>query len=90
LLVGYVEGRPVSSAMAYRVGEIAGITGVATIPGERRRGLGRALTWAALREGARMGCTRATLNAAGASYPLYKSMGFLHVCNHRSYARPAV
>jgi ribosomal protein S18 acetylase RimI-like enzyme len=88
LLVGYINNQPVSLAIFFRVGSIAGITGVATVPDYRRRGLGTALTWAALREGAARGCTRATLAALGASYDLYRKMGFIHICNHRAYGAP--
>jgi ribosomal protein S18 acetylase RimI-like enzyme len=88
LLLGYVNGQPVSSAELFVVGPVAGITGVATVPAYRRRGLGTALTWQALREGAALGCTCATLGALGASYDLYRKMGFLHVCNHRAYQAP--
>jgi ribosomal protein S18 acetylase RimI-like enzyme len=90
LLVGYLDGKPVSSAFLYMVGPIAGITGVATVPAYRRRGAGTALTWEALREGAARGCTCATLGALGASYDLYRKMGFIHVCNHRAYGPPVV
>src|SRR5205085_2645021 len=55
---------------------------------DSRRGLGTALTWAALREGAQRGCTCATLAALGASFDLYRKMGFIHVCNHRAYGAP--
>jgi ribosomal protein S18 acetylase RimI-like enzyme len=88
LLVGYVDGQPVTAALVFKVGPIAGITGVATIPAYRRRGLGTAVTWEALREGAARGCRHATLAALGASYDLYRKMGFIHVCNHRAYAPP--
>jgi ribosomal protein S18 acetylase RimI-like enzyme len=90
LLVGYCGGKPVSSAFVFKVGPIGGITGVATIPDYRRRGLGMALTWAAVREGTAMGCTCTTLAAQGASFDLYRKMGFVHVCNHRAYAAPSV
>ena len=86
LLVGYIDGMPAASAFMFAVGPIAGITGVATVPAFRRRGLGTALTWAALRAGADRGCTMATLAALGASYDLYRKMGFIHVCNHRAYS----
>jgi ribosomal protein S18 acetylase RimI-like enzyme len=88
LLVGYLDGRPAASAFLFVVGPIAGITGVATIPDYRRRGLGMALTWAAVRAGAARDCTCATLAALGASFDLYRKMGFVHVCNHRAYAPP--
>jgi ribosomal protein S18 acetylase RimI-like enzyme len=90
ILVGYVDGKPASSAFLYAVGPIAGITGIATTPEYRRRGLGTALTWSALSEGAARGCTRATLAALGASFDLYRKMGFIHVCNHRAYQAPVV
>jgi len=51
LLLGYFDGQPASAAQLFKVGPIAGITGVATVPAFRRRGFGLALTWAALREG---------------------------------------
>ena len=90
LIVGYVDGAPVVTAVLFIVGSIAGITGVATVPAARRRGLATALTWAALAEGAARGCRCATLAALGASYDLYRKMGFLHVCNHRAYAHPSM
>ncbi|MFO0877424.1 MAG: GNAT family N-acetyltransferase [Gemmataceae bacterium] len=89
LLVGYLDGVPASSAFLFIVGQIAGITGVATVPEYRRRGLAEALTWAAIREGAARGCTCAALAGLGASFELYRKMGFVHVCNHRAYQRPA-
>jgi ribosomal protein S18 acetylase RimI-like enzyme len=85
VLVGYFEGRPAAAALFFAVGPIAGITGVATVPAYRRRGLGAAMTWEALRAGANRGCTCATLAALGASIDLYRKMGFVHVCNHRAY-----
>jgi len=88
LLVGYHDGKPVSCAFLYVVRFIAGITGVATIPAHRRQGAATALTWSAVHEGARRGCTCATLAALGASYDLYRKMGFIHVCNHRAYQPP--
>jgi ribosomal protein S18 acetylase RimI-like enzyme len=87
LLVGYDGVTPVASAVLFVVGRIAGIAGVATIPAYRRRGLGTALTWAAVREGAERGCTCATLAALGASFDMYRKMGFIHVCNHRAYVK---
>jgi len=90
LLVGYLDRKPVSSAVLFAVGPIAGIAGVATAPAYRRRGLGMALTWEALHHGEARGCTCAALAGLGASYDLYRKMGFIHVCNHRAYQRPAV
>jgi RimJ/RimL family protein N-acetyltransferase len=89
LLVGYLDRVPASSAMLFKVGAVAGLTGVATVPAHRRRGLGMAATWAAIREGAARGCSYAALAALGASYDMYRKMGFVRVCNHRAYRPPA-
>lgn len=89
ILVGYEHDRPVAGAMMARVDQTASIHGVATVPEARRRGFGRAITWAAIQEGTRRGCTTAALRAMGISYDMYRGMGFLHVCNHRTYAAPA-
>jgi ribosomal protein S18 acetylase RimI-like enzyme len=89
LLVGYLDGQPAASAMVCKVGAIAAMTGVATVPAYRRRGLATATTWAAVRAGAQRGCTCVTLAALGASYAMYLKMGFVRVCNHRAYKPPA-
>jgi ribosomal protein S18 acetylase RimI-like enzyme len=47
LLVGYLGGVPASTAILFVIGQVAGLTGVATVPEYRRRGLAEALTWAA-------------------------------------------
>ena len=85
LLVAYVDGQPAATAMLFVVGDVAGIIGVATAPAFRRRGIATATTWAALQEGARRACRCATLAALGASYDLYRKMGFVPVCHHRAY-----
>ena len=46
-LVGRVEGRVVTSSIAYVGDDIVGIYGVSTLPEYRRRGYGKAITWAA-------------------------------------------
>src|SRR5262249_21608671 len=88
VMVGYTDGRPVATAIMHRIEEIACITGVATVPAYRRRGFGRALTWAVVGAGAARGCTGAALGGLGASYTMYRGMGFIHVCNHRTYTVP--
>jgi ribosomal protein S18 acetylase RimI-like enzyme len=48
LLVGYVDGAPVATARLGVFGAVADITSVTTVPELRRRGLGTAMTWAAI------------------------------------------
>lgn len=87
-LVGSCEDLPVATAMMSRSGRAVEIAGVATLPSHRRRGLGTAITAAALQEGAARGCTTAVLRSGPMSFALYQRMGFLPVCRHRTYAPP--
>ena len=89
LFVGYLDGRVVASSRLVCLGEIAELTGVNTAPEYRRRGLGTALTWAAIAEGAARGCTVPMLTASELGYPVYIRMGFVPVCTYRTYLPPA-
>jgi hypothetical protein len=64
--------------------------GVATLEPDRGRGNGAAVSRAALAEAASSGCTSAALRSGPLSRPLYERLGFCYVCNHRTYAAPAV
>jgi ribosomal protein S18 acetylase RimI-like enzyme len=76
VFVGRVDGEPVSCSLLSVTGSLAGVYNVATPQRFRGRGYGEALTWAAIAEGARRGCTEAVLQASDAGYPIYKRMGF--------------
>jgi ribosomal protein S18 acetylase RimI-like enzyme len=69
------HGLPVATAGARVVGATAMLAAVATIPAARRRGLGRALSSAALRAAAEAGATQAFLDAA-TDGALYRPLGF--------------
>jgi GNAT superfamily N-acetyltransferase len=77
ILVGRVRGEPVSCSLLCVTGTTAGVYNVATPPAHRRRGYGAAMTWAAIDEGRRRGCTSAVLQASVAGYPVYRAMGFV-------------
>jgi GNAT superfamily N-acetyltransferase len=87
LLVGYHQGKSVAASMLYRVAGVALISGMATLPEHRGRGFGAALLRAALAEGARRGSVSAGLRSGPLSVPLYKRLGFMHTCWHRTYVR---
>lgn len=74
--VGRVHGTPVSSSLLSVSGTTAGVYNVATPEPFRGRGYGEALTWAAIAEGARRGCTHSVLQASPSGYPVYRRMGF--------------
>ncbi len=73
------DGRPVGHAVVNvttgRLG-VAGIYDMGVEEGERRRGVGRALTKAALQLAGAQGCSAATLNATPDGELLYSALGF--------------
>ncbi len=75
--VGRVDGIPVSCSLLATSGRTAGVYNVATPEAFRGKGYGEALTWAAIAEGARRGCTNSVLQASDAGYPMYRRMGFV-------------
>ena len=76
------DGRPVGHALVNvttgRLG-VAGIYDMGVAEGERRRGIGSALTTAALQLAGAHGCAAATLNATAEGELLYSALGFRSV-----------
>jgi GNAT superfamily N-acetyltransferase len=76
------DGRPVGHAVVNvttgRLG-VAGIYDMGVALSERRRGIGRALTLAALQLAGSQGCAAATLNATPEGELLYRATGFRSV-----------
>lgn len=76
------DGRPVGHALVNvstgRLG-VAGIYDMGVAEGERRRGIGGALTAAALQLAGAHGCAAATLNATAEGELLYSTLGFRSV-----------
>ncbi len=85
---GFVDGDAVATAVLWATSDVAGVFGVSVIASHRRRGIGEAMTWHAVREGAALGCTIAWLHASAMGRPLYERMGFQDVASYRVYARP--
>ena len=81
--VGYVDGRPVAAAALYLTHGVAGIGWVGTVPEERGRAYGEAVTWAAVREGFRRGAAFANLQASPMGRAVYERMGFVTVTKYR-------
>jgi GNAT superfamily N-acetyltransferase len=81
--IGYVKAAPVTAAAVYVTHGVAGIGWVGTIPDQRGRGFGEAVTWAAIREGLRRGATFANLQASPMGRPVYERMGFITVTEYR-------
>ena len=62
---------------------------VNTDPGWRRRGVGLAMTAAALRSSVREGATRASLDASDSGAALYRRLGFTAVAQITQFSRPS-
>ncbi|HYL40421.1 MAG TPA: GNAT family N-acetyltransferase, partial [Candidatus Binatus sp.] len=76
LFAGYLDGAPVATSLAVRANDVVGVFAVATTVGSRGRGLGTALTWAAVEAGRGWGCRAAALQASEMGEPVYRRMGF--------------
>ncbi|HYH91818.1 MAG TPA: GNAT family N-acetyltransferase [Candidatus Saccharimonadales bacterium] len=86
--VGLLEGEPVSTASLITAGGAAGIYNVATIETARGRGIGAAMTAAAVEAGRRRGMTTAALQASTMGRSVYESLGFRHACDLVPYRSP--
>jgi N-acetylglutamate synthase len=82
MVIGSVEGTPVSCALVSATGATAGIYNVATPPEHRRCGYGAAVTWAAIAEGAERGCDHSILQASEMGAPVYRAMGYVDIGNY--------
>lgn len=91
LLVAYLDGQPAAAAEVYRTAsgsspagdaahlDVAGVYNVCTLEAFRRRGLGAAITRAALLHARQAGCRHAVLQASGEGYRVYARLGFRDV-----------
>ena len=79
--VGYLDGVPVATTSMCVSPEIAGIYHVVTLPPARGKGIGAAVTLAALLEGRRAGCTHGALQSSEMAFGVYRSLGFEKACD---------
>jgi predicted N-acetyltransferase YhbS len=80
-LIGYVERIPVATVTLFYTGEAVGLYFVATAPAWRRRGLGAAITMAALEAAREREAQWALLCASSLGYPVYRRAGFSDLAN---------
>ncbi|MFM9498973.1 GNAT family N-acetyltransferase [Streptomyces galilaeus] len=84
---GYVDGRLVGTAALYHHEDIAGIYVVGTLKEFRGRGIGTALTAAALDAGRERGLRTGSLQASRMGTPVYERMGFEEVARYRLFMK---
>jgi ribosomal protein S18 acetylase RimI-like enzyme len=80
-LVGYVENIAVATATIFFRGETAGLYFISTAPAWRRRGLGAAMTTAALDTAREREAQWAVLCASSVGYSTYRRVGFFDLAN---------
>lgn len=86
LFVGYLNGAPVGTSVAVSSNGAGGIVNVLTLEEARGRGVGTALTWAAVQAGVARGHDTVVLQATPMGLPIYTSMGFEVVVEYAKYA----
>ena len=82
-----LDGVPISAAALFVGADVAGIYNVCTVPEARGRGIGAAVTAAALDEAVSRGLALAVLGASEMGYSVYRRLGFGEVSRLRSYAQ---
>jgi GNAT superfamily N-acetyltransferase len=90
LFVGRLDGNPVGTSIAIRSRDASGVYNVGTLPGARRRGVGSAVTWAAVGAGRAWGCDTVVLQSSVMGLSMYADMGFRTVAPYVTFAEPSV
>jgi len=88
LYLGLLDGEPACTSGMVPTPGVAGIYWVSTLEAHRGRGLGEAVTWAAVSGGMASGCPAASLQASQAGEPVYTRMGFETPIYYVKYGRP--
>jgi len=88
LFLGVLDGNAVGASRLFLHSDVAGVYHVATLPEARRRGVGPAMTLAALSEGKRLGYPLAVLRATPLAESLYGRLGFKKYCRFNWYLWP--
>jgi hypothetical protein len=81
--VARVDGRPAAGALSFTALGIARLGWVGTLPADRHRGLGAAVTRAAVLGGFDRGARWAALESSAMGAPMYRALGFREVSHYR-------
>ncbi len=83
--LGYLQGKPVATAILFFAAGVAALHTVGTLPEARHKGIGTAITLAALREARRAGYRVAILTASSYGERIYRRIGFREYCRISKY-----
>jgi ribosomal protein S18 acetylase RimI-like enzyme len=78
--LGVIDGEAVATCSLFLGAGVAGIYDVGTLPERRRRGIGAALTRAAVADAAAAGYRMAILQSSALGAAMYRAVGFNDVC----------
>jgi ribosomal protein S18 acetylase RimI-like enzyme len=87
LLLGVLDGTPVATSISIRSCDVVGVYNVGTAEPARRRGIGWAMTAAAIVAGAERGATTATLQSSPMAQSMYAAHGFRTLFHYRLFRR---
>ncbi len=83
--VGWLDGEPVATTTIFLAAGVAGVYFVMTVPEARRRGIGAAITHAALVEARDSGFEYGVLGSSAAGRSVYAGLGFREYCTINLY-----
>jgi GNAT superfamily N-acetyltransferase len=86
--LAFVASEPVATGSLVPAAGVGGIYNIATRANRRGRGIGRAITWALMREAAELGYHVAILWSTADGLPVYRRLGFVERVRVPTYLGP--